>query len=360
MLEILNFLFVTHWPLSLVMFLGLAAVYLLLPRPRRYPPLWGAACAGLAILLGGAILMRSQPGSVENFLFYTFSGIAVVSGVLLVTQQNPVRAALSFALVVLSTCGLFLLQAAPFLMAATVIVYAGAIVVTFLFVIMLAQQAGLSDADQRSREPLLACIAGFVLLGALLYVLDKNYDPHRAVLQPLQERIHRAVRQETMADLEKELDKESDDKKNFIDDFQDGLMRMKIPPRDLEAVTDKLRNIQLQWDEWKKNNDVKAARQALSELEAETRLLLREKSGSLEPGEQRPLSTFSVYAADQPFTRQPRDEQLRVKMKAENTAHLGLTLFSDYLLAVELAGVLLLVAAVGAIAISSRRREELP
>src|SRR5262249_3428750 len=82
----------------------------------------------------------------------------------------------SFALVVLSTCGLFLLQAAPFLMAATIIVYAGAIIVTFLFVIMLAHQSGLSDADVRSREPLLACLAGFVLLGAVLYVLDTAYD----------------------------------------------------------------------------------------------------------------------------------------------------------------------------------------
>ena len=69
---------------------------------------------------------------------------------MLITQQNPARAALSFALVVLSTCGLFLLLAAPFLMAATIIVYAGAIVVTFLFVIMLAPADGLSDADARS------------------------------------------------------------------------------------------------------------------------------------------------------------------------------------------------------------------
>ena len=55
-------------------------------------------------------------------------------------------------------------------MAATIIIYAGAIVVTFLFVLMLAQQAGHSDADARSREPLLAGLTGFVLLGALLYV----------------------------------------------------------------------------------------------------------------------------------------------------------------------------------------------
>src|SRR5206468_2720771 len=93
-----------------------------------------------------------------------------------ITQRNPARAAFSFALVVLSTCGLFLLQAAPFLMAATIIIYAGAIIVTFLFVIMLAQQTGRTDADDRSREPALACVAGFVLLAALLYLLQLTCD----------------------------------------------------------------------------------------------------------------------------------------------------------------------------------------
>ena len=61
-------------------------------------------------------------------------------------------------------------------MAATIIIYAGAIIVTFLFVLMLAQQEGPSDADQRSREPQLATAAGAVLLIALLYVLFRNYD----------------------------------------------------------------------------------------------------------------------------------------------------------------------------------------
>src|SRR5205807_5925747 len=120
------------------------------PRPRGSRPLWGAACAGVALFLAGCLLIRSGTVVAENVLFYCFSAIAIVSGGLLITQRNPVHAALSFALVVLSTCGLFLLQAAPFLMAATTIVYAGAIVVTFLFVIMLAQQTGWSDADWRS------------------------------------------------------------------------------------------------------------------------------------------------------------------------------------------------------------------
>ncbi len=60
-------------------------------------------------------------------------------------------------------------------MAATIIIYAGAIVVTFLFVLMLAQQTGLDDADMRSREPLLASLTGFVLLGALLYVSSSPF-----------------------------------------------------------------------------------------------------------------------------------------------------------------------------------------
>src|SRR5258708_558264 len=163
------------WALVLPIFLGLIAVYLLLPRPRTYPPWLGALVGAMALLLGGFLLIRVGGLLAETVLFYAFSAIAIVAGGLLVTQRNPVRAALSFALVVLSTCGLFLLQAAPFLMAATIIIYAGAIIVTFLFVIMLAQQAGLSDADARSREPFLSCVAGFLLLGALLFVLDSTY-----------------------------------------------------------------------------------------------------------------------------------------------------------------------------------------
>jgi NADH-quinone oxidoreductase subunit J len=104
----------------------------------------------------------------ETILFWLFATVALVSAVLMITNRNPVYAALWFAMVTLSTCGLFLLQSAPFLAAATIIVYAGAIVVTFVFVMMLAQQSGATIYDQRSRQPMAATIAAFVLLGALL------------------------------------------------------------------------------------------------------------------------------------------------------------------------------------------------
>src|SRR5215210_4836459 len=171
----LAFLYENGW-LLLPPALGFAAVYLLLPRARRILPVWGGVTAAAALILGAAVLIRSETLSVEMVLFYTFSGIAVVAGGMMITQSNPVHAALSFAIVVLSTCGLFLLQAAPFLMAATIIIYAGAIIVTFLFVIMLAQQEGLSNADQRSREPFLSSLAGCILLASLLGVLHRTYD----------------------------------------------------------------------------------------------------------------------------------------------------------------------------------------
>src|SRR5947207_906030 len=167
----------TLWSIALPLALGLTAVYLLLPKARRYPPLVGVALGGVALLLAGWLLVRAGRVNEEAILFYSFSALAIIGGTALITHANPVHAALSFALVVLSTCGLFLLLAAPFLMAATIIVYAGAIIVTFLFVIMLAQQSGRSDADDRSREPGLAALTGFVMLGAILYVLRPAFDP---------------------------------------------------------------------------------------------------------------------------------------------------------------------------------------
>src|SRR5207244_3423071 len=110
---------IAQWPLWLPVVVGAAAVYFLLPRPRAYPLYWGLVAAVLALLLGGAFLVQSGVVWQETLLFYVFSAVAIAAGGLLVTQQNPARAALSFVLVILATCGLFLLLAAPFLMAAT-------------------------------------------------------------------------------------------------------------------------------------------------------------------------------------------------------------------------------------------------
>jgi NADH-quinone oxidoreductase subunit J len=160
-----------HWQLALPMVLGAVAVWGLMPkgehRSKLVPWLIGVTAFGWM----GATLLRPTGNVVQDLLFALFAGVAIIAALLMITNRNPVYSALWFAVVTLCVCGLFLLQSAPFLASATVIVYAGAILVTFLFVIMLAQQAGATAYDQRSRQPGVAAFTGFVLLGALLFVL---------------------------------------------------------------------------------------------------------------------------------------------------------------------------------------------
>src|SRR5262249_52411970 len=73
-------------PILVPVLLGLAAVYLLLPRPQPFPRLWGATAGGLALLAAGWLVLRGGEFNPEAVLFYAFAAIAVASGALLVTQ----------------------------------------------------------------------------------------------------------------------------------------------------------------------------------------------------------------------------------------------------------------------------------
>src|SRR5262249_36403915 len=99
-----------NYYLIIPLFLGFLGVYFLLPRPKPTATLAGMGAIGLAIVLGGVFLLHRMDNWAETILFYCFSGIAILGGVLMLAQKNPVHAALSFALVVLSSCGLFLLN----------------------------------------------------------------------------------------------------------------------------------------------------------------------------------------------------------------------------------------------------------
>jgi NADH-quinone oxidoreductase subunit J len=331
------------WLLLLPPVLGFAAIYLLLPKARRAKPIWGGVLAAIAIILGAAVLVRTDAIVVEAILFYAFAGIAVVAGVMMITQSNPVHAALSFALVVLSTCGLFLLLAAPFLMAATIIVYAGAIVVTFLFVIMLAQQEGVSNADQRSREPFLASLAGCVLLAALLCVLQKNYA------DPSAERAALDVAVRDLAQLK--VARDDADVKRVLGDPNEAPPGKKTRPLvdnlvkqfPNSTIADRSEDLQMAWHRMKVD-DVKK-HSAFLHTAVTT---VRNSHGSLAlgsvPGKE-PNKTPSHFAPGQ--------------LPARNVAAIGKTLFTDYLVPVELAATLLLVATIGAIAIAGRKSEGL-
>lgn len=339
---------VNRTPIVLAAGLILIAVYVLMPRERRYPRWIGGLAAGGAFFAVGELLIRWQALTVESFLFKVFALIAIVAGGMLVTQRNPVHAALSFALVVLSTCGLFLLQAAPFLTAATIIVYAGAIVVTFLFLIMLAQQEGPSDADYRSREAEFTCASAFVLLGTLVYVVQLNYDTHD--VDALLHQLESARKHETAEAIDAVLDMPS-----FVE------QALRVANARSGRIDDAFKNgifgLQLKWSDLKEKNDAAGMRAELARVENLIRQSLGEAALAVKPERSVPLSIFSGAASNAEDKR--RDKTGQAAMPAANVAALGRSLFTDYLIPVELAGTLLLVATIGAIAIASRPTEGL-
>jgi NADH-quinone oxidoreductase subunit J len=194
--------------------LGAVALYLMLRPAGRWPRVAGAVLGLGALAWLAKELALSQPG-VEgpSAFFFIFALIAVASAVRMITHSRPVYAALYFVMVVMASAGLFLLLEAEFMAFALIIVYAGAILITYLFVIMLVQQAPEGGDPQRQaeydvipREPATAALVGFVLLAVLSDMVVKGAEelppPPSAAqmradawedLEALPDRVHEAV-----------------------------------------------------------------------------------------------------------------------------------------------------------------------
>lgn len=170
-----------------IVLLGGWGVYLLLPRGSPRGRAGGTACCLAAL---GALWtlwgfgFRPEVPLPPVIAFYVLGTFTVVAAVMVITQRSPVASGLWFTCVVVGTAGLFLLLSAQFLAAATVIVYAGAIIVMFLFVIMLARQHGDQEHNRCSREPALAVAGSFLLLAMLVSGILPAYGGPRPVLQP--------------------------------------------------------------------------------------------------------------------------------------------------------------------------------
>src|SRR5512141_1383223 len=102
--------------------------------------------------------------AMQDILFYGFAGMTLVLGFLVVLNpfsRNPVTSAMFLVLTIASLAGLFVMLHAYFLAAVQVLVYAGAVMVLFLFVIMLLDL----KAEERRRIKLASLIAGVVAAG---------------------------------------------------------------------------------------------------------------------------------------------------------------------------------------------------
>jgi NADH-quinone oxidoreductase subunit J len=117
-------------------------------------------------------------GLFYTFHFYLFGVIAIISAVTFVTRKSPVAAALWLVNTMFCLAALYIMMDAQFIGAIQVLVYAGAIMVVFLFVVMLLNLGHASDVTDivSGKTKLAAAIVGLLLL-AEVFVLWKDDTP---------------------------------------------------------------------------------------------------------------------------------------------------------------------------------------
>jgi NADH-quinone oxidoreductase subunit J len=184
-------------PVLILILCAAAAVATVLLLPGRREATIRRVGGALLLVVGvifAALLFRTaagSPGQGPNYYFWPFAAVAVGSAVRVVTHPRPVYSALYFVLTTFASAGLFVLLWAEFMAAALILIYAGAILVTYVFVIMLAQQAtgagtttaAVTEYDTVSREPVAAATVGFGLMAVLLFVVMDKAAPIAPVVE---------------------------------------------------------------------------------------------------------------------------------------------------------------------------------
>jgi NADH-quinone oxidoreductase subunit J len=117
-------------------------------------------------------------------LFWLFGGVAILSALLCVTRRNPVASALWLVVTLFQVAALFVLLDAQFIAVLQVLVYAGAIMVVFLFVIMLLDLGHPSASDMRGPLGLMVGTLLAAGLGLKLAPLVRAAPPLGLTLPP--------------------------------------------------------------------------------------------------------------------------------------------------------------------------------
>lgn len=300
-------------PVTWAVVLGAIALLLMLPRGTARMRALGAVIGAISLgCFAAASPLRLMVG--ERLLFWALALLTIGSAAATISMRSAVYSAIWFALSLLGTAALFFYQGAQFLGVATVVVYAGAIVVTFLFVVMLAQPEGHDVYDRISWGwfPKL-----FSVLTAAAFVVVLTVLIARPPGQQLRWKVARV--------LPRLVDE--DGRRLLRDDQLVAADWTEVDPRRRLTLT--LRG------------DLPATH--LDELQQRLPAALAAADNE-----------FRAIDVD-PVFLDPREDVLH----GQHMAHLGSELFSRHLVAVEAAGSVLLAALVGAVAIVShgqRRR----
>jgi NADH-quinone oxidoreductase subunit J len=131
--------------------------------------------AGRRGLGGGTRLLRDERNgnlTMEQVFFFYFAVVIAASSVLVVALRNPIYSALSLLIMFFHVAGLYVTLHAEFLAAVQVIVYAGAILVLYLFVVMLLNLK--QDERYHRQWPVAAAVGSVLVLEAVMLTLVKG------------------------------------------------------------------------------------------------------------------------------------------------------------------------------------------
>ena len=121
-------------------------------------------------------------GSAPDVLFYVFAALTLVCAILVIANpfsRSPVTSAMFLVLTIISMSGLFVLLHAFFLAAVQILVYAGAVMVLFLFVIMLLDL----KAEERRKLKLFGLVGGIIAMGGIVSAFMKSLGGARAAAE---------------------------------------------------------------------------------------------------------------------------------------------------------------------------------
>ena len=109
-----------------------------------------------------------------SFFFYVLSALAIIGAVLVITRRNAVHSALALIVTLLALAGLYLMLYAPFVAGVQIVVYAGGIMVLFLFVIMLVNLERSMKQEQFNKQWIAGLVAALCLGGLFTAVYFKG------------------------------------------------------------------------------------------------------------------------------------------------------------------------------------------
>jgi NADH-quinone oxidoreductase subunit J len=117
------------------------------------------------------------------FFFYLLAGIMLIGGILVITRKNPVHSALALIVTLLAQASIYLMLYAPFVAGVQIILYAGGIMVLFLFVIMLVSIDRSVRERQFNSQWVIGIIAATALGGLFIavYMKGRNIFPEHAL-----------------------------------------------------------------------------------------------------------------------------------------------------------------------------------